>query len=76
MDVAGLEPAAPCLQSKRKFNLSRCFGCAYEFEARLRSLQSCSNTAHEVAGNSRWLFWQQKLLQSPVSHCMVSVWRE
>jgi hypothetical protein len=29
VDVAGLEPAPPCLQSKRKFNLSRCFGCAY-----------------------------------------------
>jgi len=43
----------PCLQSKRKFNLSRCFGCAYEFEARLRLLQSCSDTAREVAGNSR-----------------------
>jgi hypothetical protein len=44
VDVAGLEPAAACLQSKRKFNLSRCFGCAYPFEAPLRLLQSCSKT--------------------------------
>jgi hypothetical protein len=44
VDVAGLEPATPCLQSKRKFNLSRCFGCAYHFEAPLRLLQSCSKT--------------------------------
>ncbi len=29
VDVAGIEPATPCLQSKRKFNLSHCFGCAY-----------------------------------------------
>ena len=28
VDVTGIEPATPCLQSKRKFNLSRCFGCA------------------------------------------------
>jgi hypothetical protein len=41
VDVAVLEPAAPCLQSKHKFNLSR-FGCAYHFEAPLRLLQSCS----------------------------------
>jgi hypothetical protein len=45
VDVAGLEPAAPCLQSKRKFNLSRCFGCAYQFEAFLRLLQSCAKKA-------------------------------
>ena len=42
VDVAGLEPAAPCLQSRRKFNLSRCFGCAYQLQAALRLLQSCS----------------------------------
>jgi hypothetical protein len=29
VDVTGLEPVTPCLQSKHKFNLSRCFGCAY-----------------------------------------------
>jgi hypothetical protein len=42
VDVAGIEPATPCLQSRRKFNLSRCFGCAYQFQAVLRLLQSCS----------------------------------
>jgi hypothetical protein len=41
VDVAGIEPATPCLQSKRKFNLSRCFGCAYQFEAPL----GCSKVA-------------------------------
>ena len=45
MDVAGIEPATPCLQSKRKFNLSRCFGCAYQFEGFLRLLQNCSKKA-------------------------------
>jgi hypothetical protein len=29
VDVTGIEPVTPCLQSKRKFNLSHCFGCAY-----------------------------------------------
>jgi hypothetical protein len=29
VDVRGFEPLIPCRQSKRKFNLSRCFGCAY-----------------------------------------------
>src|SRR5258708_4509499 len=42
VDVAGIEPATPCLQSKRKFNLSRCFGCAYQFEGFSTLLQSCS----------------------------------
>jgi len=31
VDVAGIEPATPCLQSKQKINLSRCFGCVYGF---------------------------------------------
>jgi hypothetical protein len=34
VDVGGLEPPAACLQSKRKFNLSRCFSCAYKFSRR------------------------------------------
>ena len=42
VDVAGIEPATPCLQSKQKFNLRRCFGFDYKFEALLRLLQSCS----------------------------------
>jgi hypothetical protein len=42
VDVRGFEPLTPCLQSKLKFNLSRCFGCAYWFEALLRLLQRCS----------------------------------
>ncbi len=46
MDVAGIEPATHCLQSGWKFNLSRCFGCAYPFQAPLRLLQSCSNDWH------------------------------
>ena len=29
VDVRGFEPLTPCLQSRVKFNLSRCFGCAY-----------------------------------------------
>ena len=29
VDVTGIEPVTPCLQSRLKFNLSRCFGCAY-----------------------------------------------
>jgi hypothetical protein len=45
VDVRGFEHLTPCLQSKRKFNLSRCFGCAYQFEAFLRLLQSCSKKA-------------------------------
>jgi len=45
VDVAGIEPATPCLQSKHKFNLSHCFGCAYEFEAPLRLLQRCSKNS-------------------------------
>jgi len=44
VDVTGIEPATPCLQSKQKFNLSRCFGCAYQFQALLRLLQSCSKS--------------------------------
>jgi hypothetical protein len=28
VDVTGIEPVTPCLQSKSKFNLSRCRGCA------------------------------------------------
>jgi hypothetical protein len=31
-----------CLPSGRKFTLSRCDGCAYEFRAILGLLQSCS----------------------------------
>ncbi len=31
-----------CLLSSRKFNLSHCSGCAYEFRAILGLLQSCS----------------------------------
>src|SRR5437879_7639751 len=45
VDVRGFEPLTPCLQSKRKFNLSRCVGCVYQFEAFLRLLQSCSKKA-------------------------------
>jgi hypothetical protein len=45
VDVAGFEPAAPCLQSKHKFNLSHCFGCAYQFQALPGLLQSCSENA-------------------------------
>ena len=51
VDVAGIEPATPCLQSKRKFNLSRCFGCAYEFEAPLRLLQRCSKNSTLMTHN-------------------------
>ena len=43
MDVTGIEPVTPCLQSKHKFNPSRCFGCAYSCEALLRLLHNCSN---------------------------------
>jgi len=32
----------PACEGRRKFNLSRCFGCAYQFQAPLRLLQSCS----------------------------------
>ena len=32
VDVAGSRPAGPCLERSRKFNLSRCFGCAYQFK--------------------------------------------
>ena len=39
-----IEPTTPCLQSRREFNQSRCFGCAYQFEAVLRLLQNCSLT--------------------------------
>ena len=42
MDVAGIEPATPCLQSKQKINLSHCFGCAYSFQTALKLLQCCS----------------------------------
>jgi hypothetical protein len=45
---AGLEPAASCLSGRRKFNLSRCFGCAYQFQAPLRLLQSCSKRLGSV----------------------------
>ena len=45
VDVRGFEPLTPCLQCKRKFNLSRCVGCVYQFEAFLRLLQSCSKKA-------------------------------
>jgi hypothetical protein len=29
VDVTGIELVTPCLQSRLKFNLSHCFGCAY-----------------------------------------------
>ena len=51
VDVAGIEPATPCLQSKHKFNLSRCFGCAYYFQALLRLLQSCSKKPQSKAAS-------------------------
>ena len=59
MDVAGIEPATPCLQSKRKFNLSRCFGCAYQFEGFLRLLQKLlqkgSLTLSDRSGRNSWI---------------------
>jgi hypothetical protein len=51
VDVTGIEPATPCLQSKRKFNLSHCFGCAYQFQALLKLLQRCSKPEPEHAKN-------------------------
>jgi hypothetical protein len=33
VDVTGIELVTPCLQSKRQFNLSRCFGCAYHYSS-------------------------------------------
>ncbi len=56
VDVAGIEPAAPCLQSKRKFNLSRRFGCAYQFQALLRLLQTCSNSVIRLRPRGRFSF--------------------
>jgi hypothetical protein len=44
VDVGGLGPPAPCLQSKYKVNLSRCVGCTYDFKVALRLLQSCSKS--------------------------------
>jgi hypothetical protein len=41
VDVRGFEPLTPCLQSRFKFNLSRCFGCAYSFKTFL----GCSKVA-------------------------------
>jgi hypothetical protein len=51
VDATGIEPATPCLQSKRKFNLSRCFGCAYQFQALLKLLQRCPKPEQEHAKN-------------------------
>ena len=39
MDVTGIEPVTPCLQSRRKFKLSRLFGCACTFRDALKLLQ-------------------------------------
>jgi hypothetical protein len=47
VDVTGIEPVTPCLQSKQKFKLNRCFGCAYQFEVVLRLLQRCSKNAEK-----------------------------
>jgi hypothetical protein len=35
VDVAGIEPATPCLQTRVNLNLSRRFGCAYHLLANL-----------------------------------------
>ena len=41
VDVTGIEPVTPCLQSSGNLNLSRRFGCAYHPRAYL----DCSNVA-------------------------------
>ena len=45
--MTGIEPVTPYLQGKQKFKLSRCFGCAYQFEVVLRLLQRCSKNAEK-----------------------------
>jgi len=44
---------------RRKFNLSRCSGCAYEFRAILVLLQSCSKEILPTVRPSGWLTVKQ-----------------